>query len=50
VFERDAAGIANTGLIVLIDLELGRISDWHIQTHLKHWAVGIELGDEAFMV
>jgi len=40
VFGWDAAGIANTGSIALIDLELGRISDWHIQTHLKHWAVG----------
>jgi len=44
VFERDAAGIANTGSIALIELELGGISDWHIQTHLCRLAVMIAQG------
>ncbi len=44
MFEWDAAGIANTGSIALIELELGGISDWHIQTHLCRLAVMIAQG------
>jgi len=44
VFEWDSAGISNAGGIVLIELELGGISDWHIQTHLCRLAVMIAQG------
>lgn len=44
MFEGDAAGIANTGSIALIELELGGISDWDIQTHLCRLAVMIAQG------
>ena len=42
MFGWDAAGIANTGSIALI--ELGGISDWHIQTPLCRLAVMIAQG------
>lgn len=44
VFEWDGAGISNVGSIVLIELELGGILDWHIQTHLCRLAVMINQG------
>ena len=44
VFEWDGAGISNAGGIVLIELELGGISVWHIQTHLCRLAVMIAQG------
>lgn len=43
-FEWDAAGISTTGSIVLIELELGEISEWHIQTHLCRIPIMIEQG------
>jgi len=42
-FDWDGAGIANKS-IVLIELELGGISEWHIQTHLSRLAIMIDQG------
>lgn len=44
VFEWDGAGVSNNESIILIEIESGGISDWHIQTHICRLAVMIKRG------
>ena len=43
-FDWDGAGVDANHLIVLIEAEIGEISDWHIQTHISRLAVMINQG------
>jgi hypothetical protein len=43
-FDWDGAGVSNDGSITLIEVELGGVSDWHIQCHLCRLAVMIHKG------
>lgn len=43
-FEWDAAGVSNNNSIILIEIESGGVSDWHIQTHLCRLAIMVDQG------
>jgi hypothetical protein len=43
-FDWDGAGVSTDGAVILIEVELGGISDWHIQCHLCRLAVMVHKG------
>jgi len=43
-FDWDGAGEYKDGSLALIELELGGISSWHIQTHISRLAIMINKG------